>query len=125
MTALALLYSASIAITLWGVAHIVPTKGVVAGFEPLSDDNRRVLIMEWVGEGLALCFIGILTLSLTVAGLRSSEAAVLVYRVCAAMLIVMAIWTGVTGARTSVVFFKICPAVKTACAVLLLVGSAL
>jgi len=122
MASLLLLYTASIIITLWGVAHIVPVKGVVAGFEPLSEDNRRVLIMEWVGEGLSLCFIGILTLSLTVAGLRWSEAAVLVYHASAAMLIVMAVWTAVTGARTSVVFFKICPVVKTACAVLLLVG---
>jgi hypothetical protein len=123
MTGLILLNTASIVITLWGAAHIMPVRDVVAGFEPLSSDNRRVLIMEWVAEGLALGFIGVLTLLITAAGLSDTEAAILVYRVCAVMLVVMAIWTGVTGARTSVVFFKLCPVIKSVCAVLLVVGS--
>ena len=125
MIDLVLLYTASVVCAVWGIAHIYPVKSVVAGFEPLSDDNRRVLIMEWVAEGLALVFIGVLTLLITAAGLSDNEAALLVYRVCAVMLVVMAIWTGVTGARTSVVFFKLCPVVKTGCAVLLISGSAL
>lgn len=123
MTSLISLYTASIVVALWGVAHIMPVKSVVAGFEPLTDDNRRVLTMEWVAEGLALCFIGVLTLLITAAGLSDTEASILVYRVCAVMLVVMAIWTGVTGARTSVVFFKLCPVVKSVCAVLLVIGS--
>jgi hypothetical protein len=36
----------------WGVAHIVPTRVVAAGFEPISPDNRRILIMEWIAEGI-------------------------------------------------------------------------
>jgi len=39
------------------------------------------------------------------------------------MLIVMAVLSLFTGARTSIVFFKVCPAVKTAVAVLFLVGT--
>jgi hypothetical protein len=88
MTGLVLLYTASIVIALWGAAHIMPVKGVVAGFEPLTDDNRRVLTMEWVAEGLALCFIGLLTLLITAAGLSDTEAAILVYRACAVLLVV-------------------------------------
>lgn len=43
---------------LWGVAHIIPTKVVVAGLGPLSPDIRRILTMEWVAEGLALVSLG-------------------------------------------------------------------
>ncbi len=125
MMNLTMLYTASIVITLWGVAHIVPTKQVVAGFGPLSSDNRRILTMEWVAEGVTLCFLGVLTFLVTVMGLRSTEAGLLVYRACAFMLLLMALWTGITGGRTSTAVFKICPVVKTGAAVLLLVGSTL
>ena len=42
----------------WGGAHLVPTRKVVAGFGELSTDNRRLLAMEWIAEGLTLCFVG-------------------------------------------------------------------
>ncbi len=125
MAATIMLYAASAVITLWGVAHIVPTKQVVAGFEPLSEDNRRILTMEWVSEGMTLCFIGVLTLLITALAPASATAASLVYRACAAMLVVMAAWTLATGGRTSVVQFRICPVVKTSVAILFLLGSAL
>ena len=43
----------------WGVAHIVPTRNVVAGFGPLSEDNR--IKSPWDGwpKG-ALAFVGVL-----------------------------------------------------------------
>ncbi|MHC4093987.1 MAG: hypothetical protein ACYSVY_27565 [Planctomycetota bacterium] len=125
MLASIMLYAGSIIIAAWGVAHIVPTKSVVAGFGPLSPDNRRVITMEWVSEGLMLCFIGVLTGLVTVATPHGTPAATLVYRVSAVMLLVMAVWTLVTGGRTAVVFFKICPAVKTAVAVMFFVGTVL
>jgi hypothetical protein len=125
MAATIMLYAGSVIITLWGIAHIVPTKQVVAGFEPLSADNRRVLTMEWVSEGMTLCFIGVLSLLITALLPASATAASLVYRACAAMLVVMAAWTLATGGRTSVIQFKICPAVKTSVAVLFLLGSAM
>ena len=31
---------------LWGVAHVVPTRQVVAAFGPISVDNGRVLVPE-------------------------------------------------------------------------------
>jgi hypothetical protein len=52
MTASILLYIGSVIIILWGVAHIIPTKSVVAGFGSLSIDNFRIITMEWVAEGL-------------------------------------------------------------------------
>ncbi len=123
MSGVALLYTASIVITIWGVAHVLPTRPVIAGFEPLTPDNRRVLTMEWVAEGMTLCFIGVLTLLATLLLESGAPGATLVYRASAGMLLVMAIWTLATGARTAVVMFKICPMIKTGVAALLLSGS--
>ncbi|MFQ5906124.1 MAG: hypothetical protein ACE5JA_06080, partial [bacterium] len=39
------------------------------------------------------------------------------------MLIALAIWGGTTGARTDIVFFKICPFVKSFCALLALTSA--
>lgn len=116
-------YVASVMIALWGIAHIIPTRNVVAGFGTLSADNRQIITMEWIAEGLALIFIGLLTLSITLSEGVESSGAVFVYRACAIMLVVMAGWTAMTGARTSIVPIKLCPFVKTGAALLLLLGS--
>ena len=81
--------------------------------------------MEWVAEGLAMCFIGALTLSITTLGEFPNPVSVIVYRASAGMLIAMAVLTGLTGAKTSIVPIKICPYIKSTAAVLFLVGSAL
>jgi hypothetical protein len=121
----ALLYVGSIVIFLWGVSHIVPTPGVVAGFEPITEENRLIITMEWVAEGLTLCFIGALVLCVTLLAGSTSPASVIVYRASAVMLLVMAVWTGLTGARTSIIPIKICPIVKTAVALLFIWASVL
>jgi hypothetical protein len=118
-----LVYAASIVIIVWGIAHIIPTRNVVAGFGALSPDNRQIITMEWVAEGLALTFIGLLALSVTWSEGIESSGAEFVYRACAIMLGVMAGWTAMTGAKTSILPIKLCPFVKTGAAVLLLVGS--
>ena len=120
-----LLYIGSILITLWGIAHIIPTKSVVNGFGPISEDNKRIITMEWVAEGLTLCFIGLLVLFITILGGSQNPASIIVYRISALMLIVMAGWTLLTGVRTSIVPIKICPLVKTIVAILFFVGSVL
>lgn len=54
MTNAMLIYTGSAVIILWGIAHLIPTKAVVNGFEPVSEDNRRIITMEWMAEGLTL-----------------------------------------------------------------------
>ena len=120
-----LLYVGSIVIFLLGVSHIVPTPGVVAGFEPITDENRLIITMEWVAEGLTLCFIGALVLYITLGAGAENPVSVMVYRAAAVMLLVMAIWTGVTGARTSIIPIKLCPIVKTAVAITFIWASVL
>ena len=113
-----LLYVGSIVVTLWGIAHIVPTKSVVNGFGSISEDNKRIITMEWVGEGLALCFIGLLVLFVTILEGAQNPVSIIVYRASALMLIIMAGWTLFTGARTSIVAIKICPLILTIVAIL-------
>ena len=52
--ATALAYVAAILVTLWGVAHVVPTRQVLKGFEPISLDNRRIIVQEWLAEGFTM-----------------------------------------------------------------------
>ncbi len=120
-----LLYIGSAVLIVWGIAHIIPTRNVVSGFGAISKDNKRIITMEWVAEGLALCFIGFLVLFVTVLGDSQNDVSLIVYRASAGMLIVMAIWTALTGARTSIIPIKICPFVKTIVAILFIVGSVL
>ncbi|MFH0847077.1 MAG: hypothetical protein V1894_03330 [Chloroflexota bacterium] len=120
-----LIYAASIVITIWGVAHIIATKSVVAGFGAVSPDNRRIITMEWIGEGLALCFIGVLVALVTILDEPTTQATFTVYLASAVMLLVMAGLTATTGARTSILPMKLCPWVKTAAAVLIIVAISL
>jgi hypothetical protein len=125
-----LLYAAAVLVAGWGVAHLLPTRAVLAGFGPISADNRRVLTMEWVAEGLTMIFVGVLVAAVTAvdavagAGARDSVA-VVVYRASAGLLAAIAVLTALTGARTPVAWFKACPLVMATGIVLLLTGSAL
>ena len=117
-----LLYSGALLTLAWGIAHIIPVRGVVKSFEPVSEDNRRIILMEWLAEGLALCFIGALVGAVALISGPGNTVALLVYRLSAAMLICMAALTLFTGARTSILPMRLCPAVKTVAAVLILLG---
>ena len=60
-----LLYSGSAFIAFWGIAHLFPTKSVVAGFGEISADNKRIITMEWIIKGIALIFIGFINAVVT------------------------------------------------------------
>ena len=118
-----LLYVGSVVIFLWGVGHIVPTRNVVADFGDITSDNKKIITMEWLIEGLTLCFLGVLVaLSASILG-QSSSATQLVARAVAVMLLLLATVSGFTGARTAVLPMKLCPVVKTAVAVAFLVAT--
>ena len=114
----------SVVIFLWGIGHLIPTRSVVAGFGSLSEDNKRILTMEWVAEGLTLCFIGVLVFLVTSFAGPRNLVSVLVYRAAAWMLVVMAVLTFMTGAKTSITAMKICPLIKSIVAILFFIGSA-
>lgn len=118
-----LLYIGSVITILWGIGHLFPTKSIVRGFGEIGEDNRKIITMEWIAEGLTLFFIGALVLILSLTYGTGNPAAVLAYRLCAIMLLVLAVLSLFTGARTSVLPMKLCPAVKTAAAILIIIGS--
>jgi hypothetical protein len=105
---------------LWGVSHIIPTEQVVAGFGDITQDNRRIITMEWVAEGLSFVFVAALIVAVTWSSSTLEAAKDLVYRVSSAFLITIGIWTAMTGARTGVIWFKACPVVMTVSAGLLI-----
>ena len=59
------LYLGSIFILIWGIAQLFPTKSIVKGFGDISIDNKRIITMEWIIEGVSLIFMGILVSSVT------------------------------------------------------------
>jgi len=108
-------------VLLWGVAHVIPTRQVLRGFGEIARDNRLVITMEWVAEALAMWLVAALVVVVAVAG--ETATARLVYRVCAVFVVVLAAWTTATGARTPVIWFKLCPVVLGITAGLLLAAS--
>jgi len=108
-----LLYVGSAVIILWGIAHLVPTRAIVKGFGDISEDNKKILAMESMAEGLTLIFLGVLPLLVTLMVGPQGRTAYIVYLACATMLLVMAVLTALTGARTSAVPYRICPFIKT------------
>jgi len=120
-----LLYIGAGVIILWGIAHLIPTKSIVNGFGKISEDNKKILAMETIAEGITLCFIGALVLLVTLLAGYEADTANIVYLASAVMLLVMALLTILTGARTALLPYKICPAVKTVVAVLFILGSVL
>ena len=53
-----LLYIGSSLTFIWGVAHLFPTGSVVKDFGDITRDNKNIITMEWIVEGIALIFIG-------------------------------------------------------------------
>lgn len=120
-----LIYVAGGLLILWGGAHLAPTARVADSFGAISLDNRRILVMEWIAEGLTHIALGVLVILTATLASSADSAAHLLYRGAAALLIALAALTALTGARTSVIWFRLCPSVLTTAAVLLLTRSTL
>ena len=118
-----LAYVAAGVVALWGVAHILPTARVVRGFNDTSHDNRLVITQEWIAEAMTMWFIAAVVLIATALGGSEKSLIDWLYRAAAVMLLAVALLTAVTGARTVVIFFKICPVLLSVTAALLLASS--
>ena len=123
MTGQTLVHIGSVVIFIWGIGHLMPTSSIVKGFGPLSQDNRRIITMEWIAEGLTLCSIGVLASMCMLVGGPDRQVSVIMVRALAILLIMMAILSAFTGGRTSILPMKLCPYVKTTVALLFVIGS--
>ena len=121
MASYVLLYVGSIFLLGWGIAHLFPTKNVVEGFGNISDDNKHIITMEWIIEGMALIFMGVVVASVTYLD-RTSVISKTVYRISFLMLIALA-WVSLrTGFKVNFPPFKLCPLIFTVSAVLIILG---
>lgn len=116
-----LIYAGAILPAIWGVAHLFPTSSIVKGFGELSDDNRRIITMEWIIEGLALIFIGVLVCTVTIVDF-GSVATGAVYWLSFGILNILSIVSLFTGSRIAFLPFRICPILFTGSSVLILLG---
>jgi hypothetical protein len=117
-----LLYVAAALTGLWGVAHLFATKGVVKGFGELKPDNKRIITMEWIVEGVALISIAAFVVAATVAGPASSVSSA-IYAVAIGALAVLAIVSLLTGFRVAFLPFRLCPIIFTISALLIVLGA--
>lgn len=115
------LYVGSALTALWGILHLFPTSSVVKGFGDITADNRRIITMEWILEGVSLIFVGALVVTVT-----ALEAASLVsravYLLSAVVLSVFATVSLFTGFRVEFFPFKLCPFIFSISAILILLG---
>jgi len=125
MVSYALILLGAFTVAVWGIMHLIKTRPVVAGFEPLSDDNRHVLRMEWIVEGVALIFVSVLVATITLAQEPSAASSKLVYLMSSAFLLTMAVVSLFTGARASLLPYKLCAPIFAGSAILIGVGSML
>ncbi len=123
VAAAALAYAASAMLIAWGSAHLAPTRAVATSFGAISLDNRRILVMEWIAEGIAHISIGVLVILVTAIDGAGDSTTELVYCVCAGTLLALAALTAMTGSRTAVIWFRICPFVLSTAAVLLVIAA--
>ena len=117
-----LLYLGSFLLFLWGVAHLFAAESVVKGFGDISLDNRRIITMEWIVEGLALIFIAAVVASVTYHD-HASPISRTVYWVSSAMLNILSVVSLFTGFKVNFLPFKLCPIIFTTASVLIVVGA--
>ncbi len=117
-----LLYVGSALPLLWGIAHLFPTGSVVEGFGDISLENKRIIMMEWIIEGVALIFIGFLVASVTHLDYTSSISRT-IYWLSFAMLNTLSLVSVFTGFRVGFLPFKLCPFIFTTSSILIVLGA--
>ncbi len=121
MVDLTFLYLGAALAALWGIAHLFPTKSVVEGFGDISIDNKRIITMEWIVEGVSLFFMGLLVATVTFIDALSvvSRAVYILSTLC---LLVLAAVSLFTGFKVNFLPYKLCPFIFTVSAILIFIG---
>ena len=117
-----LLYLGAVLTVIWGISHLFPTKNVVAGFGDISADNRQIITMEWIIEGVSLIFIGSLVAVVTFIDPKTVVSRA-VYIVSTTGLLALALVSLFTGFKVKFLPFRLCPFILTVSAVLVIAGA--
>lgn len=102
------LYLAAAITALWSIAHLFATNGVVSGFGAITPDNRRIITMEWIVEGVALVSTASFVAAATLVQPESAVSSA-VYGVAIGTLVVLAIVSLFTGFRIAFLPLRLCP----------------
>ena len=108
-------------VILWGIAHLFPTRNIVRDFGAISKDNKNIITMEWIIEGFALIFIGVLVVTVTAID-PISVVSKAVYWLSFGMLNALSILSLFTGFKVDFLPFKLCPAIFTGSSIFILFG---
>ena len=108
MSSVVALYTASALTAAWGIAHLFATRGAVAGFGEISPDNRRVITMEWIVEGVALISIGAFV-AVAAALEPTSIVSAGVNTIAVGALLGLAVVSLFTGFRVAFLPYRLCP----------------
>ena len=107
---------------IWGISYLIPTKNVVAGFGDISHDNRQIITMEWIVEGVSLVLVGALVAVVTFIDPKAAVSRA-VYIVSTIGLLTLALVSLFTGFKVRFLPFKLCPFILTVSAVLVISGA--
>lgn len=118
----AALYLASSLIAIWGIAHLFATRSVVAGFGELMPDNRRIITMEWIVEGVALISLACFVAAATALQFEAAATTV-VDGIAIGTLVALAVVSVFTGFRIAFLPFRMCPLVFAVSAALIAWGA--
>ena len=108
---------------LWGLAHLFPTRNIIKMFGNISEENKRILAMSWIVEGVALIFIGaVVCLTVAIAGTENDATRVVTWSAAAAMLTLASI-NLIAGFRVSRASLKLSALIDGLAGTLFLIGS--
>ena len=116
-----LLFAGAALPLIWGVAHLFPTKNVIAGFGDISTDNKRIITMEWISEAVALILVAAIVFAVTLIDHTSSTARA-VYWISFAALNTLSIISLSTAFKIGFLPYKLCPVFFTTSSILILLG---
>ena len=116
-----LIYLASVILIGWGTAHLFPTGNIIKGFGDISTDNKRIIAMEWIIEGVALIFIGAVVGLVTYID-SANTVSTGVYILSFIFLNILSVVSLMTGFRINFLPFRLCPVIFTGSSILILAG---
>ncbi len=116
-----ILYISAAMLVFWGIAHLIATRSVVKNFGHVSPDNKKIIAMEWINEGVFLIFIGTVIGVLTYFDYKN-DASIILYLICFVALNILALISLFTGFRIRFLAFRLCPLIFLTAAFLIIVA---
>lgn len=113
VTAEFLLYSGSLLIIIWGITHLIPTKSMLKVIGELSGDNNKIVMMEWIVEGISIILIGFLVITVTYVAGAEKVGSRIVFLASGTMLLILTLWSLSKISKKSTKTMWACPVIKT------------